>query len=59
MTMKANRTTGASSFNAAATVTSKTKDFNVEKDEVLKMISKLEFGENSDTFRSLAKQFYI
>ena len=29
------------------------------KDDVLKMINSLEFGENSDTFRNLAKQFYV
>ena len=28
------------------------------KDDVLKMINSLEFCENSDTFRNLAKQFY-
>ena len=29
------------------------------KDEVFRMISKLEFGENSETFRAMAKQFYV
>lgn len=29
-----------------------------KKDEVVNMINKLEFTENSDTFRNLAKQFY-
>lgn len=30
-----------------------------KKDELLQMISQIEFGDNSDTFRALAKQFYI
>ena len=30
-----------------------------KKDDILKMINQLELGENSDTFRHLAKQFYL
>ena len=30
-----------------------------KKDDILKMINQLELGENSDTFRHLAKQFYM
>ena len=30
-----------------------------DREDVLKMINQLDLGENSDTFRSLAKQFYV
>ena len=45
--------------NSAGGGTSSKKQRKQKKDDLLKMINSLELGENTDTFRNLAKQFYV